>query len=249
MSNEDLTNISVPTKPTDISKIFDAVFVSVFFLAIAWSVFLMDEYLGYNVTRFGIYPRETSGLLGILTMHFVHGDLSHIWHNTLAFLVLNTFVFYFYRSISIQTFFFIFFISGITLWLIGRPTYHIGASMLLYGQFSFLFFSGLIRKNQQMLRVALVVALYYGSLVWYLFPVDPRVSWEGHLAGFLAGIAAAFLFRKQGPQRKVYQFEVDPEEEEVVPEEPKETISTDHSKAKENEYWNEYLRKIKSDQH
>ena len=171
----------------------------------------MDEYLGYSLARYGLIPRDIVGLRGILTMHFLHGGFDHIWHNTLAFIVLNTFLFYFYRSISIKTFFFIFFFSGILLWLIGRPTVHIGASMIIYGEFAFLFLSGIIRKNPILARVTLLVGLYYGSLVWYVFPVDPKISWEGHLAGFVVGLIAAIIFRKQGPQRKVYRYEVEPE--------------------------------------
>jgi membrane associated rhomboid family serine protease len=219
MSTNDLTNISAK-ETSDGSKILDAFFVSAFFLAICWSLFIMDEYLGYNVTQYGLFPREWSGLIGIFTMHFLHGSLSHIWHNTLAFLVLNSFLFYFYRSISIKTFFTIFLGSGILLWLIGRPSIHIGASMILYGEFAFLFFSGLIRRNPIMMRVALVVAMYYGSLVWYLFPIDPKISWEGHMAGFAAGIIAAIIYRKQGPQRKVFAFELEPDEEENIEEIP-----------------------------
>ncbi|MFY7707721.1 MAG: rhomboid family intramembrane serine protease [Flavobacteriales bacterium] len=209
-----LTNI-YGTKTSDGAKILDAIFISLFFLSICWAVFVMDEYLGYRMNQYGMFPRDLEGLRGIFTMHFIHGNLEHIWHNTLGFLVLNSFLFYFYRTISIRVFLFTFFVSGIMLWLIGRPTYHIGASMLLYAQFSFLFFSGLIRKNPQMMRVSLIVALYYGSLVWYLFPIDPKVSWEGHLSGFLAGIIAVFAYRKVGPQRKVYQYELEPDEEEV----------------------------------
>ena len=171
----------------------------------------MDEYLGYNLGKYGLIPRDFIGLRGIFTMHFLHGGLNHIWHNTLAFIVLNTFLFYFYRSISIKTFFTIFFFSGIMLWLIGRPTVHIGASMIIYGEFAFLFLSGIIRKNPILARVTLIVGLYYGSLVWYLFPVDAKISWDGHLSGFVIGLIAAIIFRKQGPQRKVYRYEVEPE--------------------------------------
>jgi hypothetical protein len=62
-----------------------------------------------------------------------------------------------------------------------------------------------------LLRVALVVVLYYGSLVWYVFPVDKKVSWEGHACGFFMGVVAAFWWRSKGPQRKIYQYELDPE--------------------------------------
>jgi membrane associated rhomboid family serine protease len=208
--SENLTNIKNPVNG-DGAKIFDAVIASIFFLSIAWALFLMDEYLGYNLAKSGLIPRDFVGLRGIFTMHFLHGGLDHIWHNTLAFIVLNTFLFYFYRSISIKTFFTIFFFSGIMLWIIGRPTVHIGASMVIYGEFAFLFLSGIIRKNPILARVTLVVGLYYGSLVWYIFPVDAKISWEGHLSGFVIGLIAAVIFRKQGPQRKVYRYEVEPE--------------------------------------
>lgn len=174
----------------------------------------MDSYLGYRFTEYGLYPRKAEGLTGLLTMHFIHGSLEHIWHNTLGFLVLNSFLFYFYRSVSLRVFLFVFLTSGLLLWFIGRPNYHIGASMLIYAEFAFLLVSGFIRKNPKMLRVSLVVTLYYGSLVWYLFPIDSKISWEGHLSGFVAGIIAAVLFRKLGPQRTVYRYELEPEEEE-----------------------------------
>jgi len=83
--------------------------------------------------------------------------------------------------------------------------------MIIYGEFAFLFLSGIIRKNPILARVTLIVGLYYGSLVWYLFPVDAKISWEGHLSGFVIGLIAAIIFRKQGPQRKVYRYEVEPE--------------------------------------
>lgn len=220
---QELTNIKKET--SDGAKIIDALVVSFVFLSVCWSIFMMDHYMGYRFVDYGIFPRTIEGLKGIFTMHFIHGSLEHIWHNTLGFLVMNSFLFYFYRSISLRVFVFVFFTSGILLWLIGRQNYHIGASMLIYGLFSFLFFSGLIRKNPKMLRVSLVVALYYGSLVWYLFPIDQKVSWEGHVSGFAAGLLAAFLFRRLGPQRRMYQYELDPEEDEMPIEEPMNSTS------------------------
>jgi membrane associated rhomboid family serine protease len=147
----------------------------------------------------------------IFTMHFLHSDWHHIGQNSLGIIVLNSFLFYFYRQISFKVFGIIFFVAPIILWLIGRPSNHIGASLLLYGEFSFLLVSGFIRNNPLLLRVALVVILYYGSLVWYLFPVDERISWEGHASGFVIGAVLAYALRKQGPQRKIYQFETEPE--------------------------------------
>jgi len=195
----------------DRSRMFDAIFVSLFLLVLCWSVFIMDEYLGYHLKQWGLKPRVLEGLRGIVTVHFLHGDLEHIAQNSLALFVLNSFLFYFYRSIALPVFFTLFFASPALLWFAGRDGNHIGASVLIYAEFAFLFISGLIRRNPLLLRVALVVVLYYGSLVWYVFPVDKKISWEGHACGFFMGIIAAFWWRNLGPQRKVYQFELDPE--------------------------------------
>lgn len=63
----------------------------------------------------------------------------------------------------------------------------------------------------------------YGSVVWQLFPsviLPQNISWEAHLSGFIAGILLAIIYRKVGPQRTVYQWELEEEEEEEPSEEP-----------------------------
>jgi len=91
-----------------------------------------------------------------------------------------------------------------------------GASGIIYGLSSFLFFSGLIRKNTQLAALALVVAFLYGSMIWGLFPdffPKENISWEGHLGGFVSGIILAFYYRKSGPQRKRYSWEFEEDED------------------------------------
>ena len=84
---------------------------------------------------------------------------------------------------------------------------------------SFLFFSGILRKNSQLSAVALLVIFIYGGLFWGLFPIHKNVSWEGHLTGFIAGILVSFIFRKDGPKRKKYNWEIE-EDLEVNDNEP-----------------------------
>ena len=97
--------------------------------------------------------------------------------------------------------------SGIWLWAAGREAYHIGASGLVYGFASFLFFSGIFRKERSLMVLSLLVVFLYGSLVWGIFPIHPEISWESHLLGSLAGIITAFYFRKEGPQEKKFEWE------------------------------------------
>ncbi|MEY3398903.1 MAG: hypothetical protein RL220_1497 [Bacteroidota bacterium] len=218
MEETPLTNFN--NEITDTDKIKDAVFFSVIFLAIIWAIFLMDDVLGYHLKSHGLRPRSVEGLKGIFTIHFLHGDLKHIAQNSLAFLVLNSFLFYFYRPIALKVFLFLFFLPGMVLWLWARPDNHIGASMLIFGEAAFLFTSGIIRKDGRMMRVSLVVALYYGSLIWYVFPIDPTISWEGHLSGLLTGVVLALWLRNQGPQRIPFQWELEPDEDELVADVP-----------------------------
>jgi len=109
----------------------------------------------------------------------------------------------------VRTVVLIYFLSGMWIWISARQNFHIGASGVVYGLASFLFFSGMFRKDNRMMALSMMVAFLYGSMVWGIFPFEERVSWEGHLWGAVSGLALAFLYRKQGPQPKVYQWQID----------------------------------------
>jgi membrane associated rhomboid family serine protease len=78
---------------------------------------------------------------------------------------------------------------------------------------SFLFFSGVIRKNVKLMAISLLVVFLYGSMVWGLLPIQPHVSWESHLMGAMAGLVLAFYYRDRGPKRKIYSWEFEDDEE------------------------------------
>lgn len=202
------------------ARILNSVFFTLLYLLICWVLFLSDEWLNTDFKHeIGMRPRELRGLWGIFGHAFLHSTYAHIWQNTIAFAVLNTFLFYFYRQIALKIFTIIFFGTGVLLWFMGdQGTNHIGASGVIYGLAAFLFFSGIFRDNVQLLRVALVVAFAYGSMVWYIFPIKPNMSWEGHLSGAIIGVAFAYLYRGDGPKRKKYRWEIEEEMEENMAE-------------------------------
>ena len=119
--------------------------------------------------------------------------------------------FYFYKKLGLQIFFWLFFIAGFWLWAIGRSNFHIGASGVVYALASFIFFSGLIKKQTKLSAASLLVIFLYGSMIWGVLPIYDGVSWEGHLAGLLAGLLLAIFYRNEGPKPKEYQWEIDEE--------------------------------------
>lgn len=164
----------------------------------------------------GIRPHKLEGLVGILTMPFIHSGWNHLYNNLLPFVILSSCVIYFYRPVGYKVFFTIYFSAGILLWCVARDAWHVGASGLIYGLAAFLFVSGIFRRYIPLLAIALLVVFLYGSLVWGLFPWHQFVtySWEGHFWGTFAGVLSAFVYRNQGPQR--------PKIEEIIEEEDNE---------------------------
>ena len=178
-------------------------------LIIIWSVKIFEIVFDYDFTEYGVLPRKFNGLMGILFSPLIHSDVNHLLSNSLPVVILCLLIFNFYSQIAKKILIYLYFISGLWLWCIGRESFHIGASGLIYAMASFLFFSGILRKNSQLSAVALLVIFIYGGLFWGLFPIHKNVSWEGHLTGFIAGILVSFICRKEGPKRKKYNWEIE----------------------------------------
>jgi len=138
-------------------------------------------------------------------------------------------LFYFYRPIATKIPLLSYFSSGIILWMIGRDSWHIGASGLIYSLAFFLFFSGLIRKHVPLIAISLIITFLYGSMVWHIFPwqTNDPISWEGHLAGGITGLILSVIYRNSGPQKPEIIWENDEEDEEVENDEYPEEIADD----------------------
>ena len=186
-----------------------------FFLFMIWAVKFFELTMELSFIHGGVYPRQVSGLIGILFSPMIHGDWKHLADNSIPIFVLSLALFYFYRDIAYKIWILLYLISGILLWCVGRQAYHIGASGIIYGLAAFLFLSGVIRRVRSLMAISLLVVFWYGSLVWGLLPFDYHVSFEAHLTGAIAGILLALAFRDQGPVPEISEME---EEEEINPE-------------------------------
>jgi membrane associated rhomboid family serine protease len=197
------------------SKLFFSIFYPVLFVMVLWAIKLFEEVNHVNLYMYGLYPRRISGLIGIITSPLLHADWGHLISNTFPLLVLGPIIFYFYRSIAFQVFFWVYLMTGVWVWAAGREVYHIGASGIIYGFITFLFFSGVFRKDTRLLALSLFVTFIYGGAVWGIIPLPNGISFESHMLGSLAGIITAYNFRKEGPPPRIYDLGDDEENEKI----------------------------------
>ena len=183
--------------------------IPLYFVLILWVVYLVEMKFNLNFTKYGLQPHNFKGLRGILFSPFIHGSTKHLFNNSIPLFVLMSSLFYFYRKVAVKVLIYGTLLLGLLTWIIGRDSYHIGASGIVYLLFSFIFFSGLLTKYYRLTAVSLMVIFLYGGMIWYIFPVEKGISWEGHLSGLLAGIFFAFLYRKYGPKNDLFPWEKD----------------------------------------
>jgi membrane associated rhomboid family serine protease len=185
-----------------LSMIIPGIFV--FFM---WLVKIIEVVFEIDLSGFGIYPLTLQGLPGILFSPFIHADFTHLFNNSVPLFFLSLALFYFYSEVALRVFIWTYFLTGLLVWVAGREAWHIGASGVVYGLASFLFFSGIIRRYFRLIALSLLIVFLYGSMVWGLFPgVYKNVSWESHMLGFFSGVVLAVWYRNQGPQRPVYEW-------------------------------------------
>lgn len=176
-------------------------------LLLLWLIKLYEWNVGVSFADYGVFPRTLSGMKGIFASPFIHGDFKHLISNSIPLLILSAGLFYFYKLLAFRVFFWVYILGGFWLWLGGRDAYHIGASGVVYGLTTFVFLSGVIRRDTRLMAISMLVVFLYGGMVWGIFPLIKEVSWEAHLFGALAGMLIAIVYRKEGPQRKIYEWE------------------------------------------
>lgn len=177
------------------------------FVILLWLVFWFDVRFHLSLDEFGVFPRTFEGLRGIIFSPFIHGNMEHIYNNSIPLLILIAALRFFYREQTFSVLGYGILLSGAITWVIGRESYHIGASGLVYVLVSFIFFKGIRTKYYRLVTLSLAVILVYGSLVWYIFPnVEEGISWEGHLAGLITGFV--FAIRMKTPEyKKLLQYD------------------------------------------
>ncbi|HWH68452.1 MAG TPA: rhomboid family intramembrane serine protease [Candidatus Sulfotelmatobacter sp.] len=171
-------------------------------VALCWVVFVVNNLLwsGY-FNQYGIIPRHFASLPGILWAPLLHGSFKHLVANTVPLLVLGGILcargkseFPFLAVVGTM-------LAGALTWIFARDGCHIGASGLIFCLFGYLASMAYFRRTFGTVALSAVCLLGYGGMLKGLLPTSPAISWEGHVAGLVAGIALAWS-SSQGSRRR-----------------------------------------------
>ena len=171
-----------------------------------WLLYWIEITFSFNFNKYGVFPRTLMGFRGVFLTHFIHSNTTHLFNNSIPLFVLLSSVLYFYKEVAYKVLFFGGFFTGFITWIIARESYHIGASGIVYLLFSFVFFSGIIKKHYRLVALSLIVIFLYGSMIWFVLPIKEGISWEGHLSGLLVGLFFSILHRNKGIVKEEHQF-------------------------------------------
>ncbi len=199
------------------NSFLQALRLPIYFTVLLWGLHLVKVLLGMEALDYlGIFPRRIEGLKGIVFTPLLHSDWGHLLSNTPPLLVLSVMILFFYRKVAIPAFVMIYLLTGLAVWLFGRPVFHIGASGVVYGLVAFVFWTGIFRRNLKSIVLSLIVVFYYGSMFAGILPGQQGISWESHLLGGLVGIFVSFWYKdhiEPDEERRRPSWEVETPEE------------------------------------
>lgn len=170
----------------------------------------------FDVARYAVAPHSIDGLLGVLTAPLLHGSVEHLAANAVAVLLLGTLAGSVYPRATLRALPLLWLGSGLGAWWLGEAgSRHLGVSGVTHGLGFLVFVLGVLRRDRAAIAAGMIGFLFYGGMLLTVLPREAGVSWQSHLGGAIAGMLAAWLFRKRDPElpRKRYSWE---DEEELA---------------------------------
>ncbi len=196
----------------DGQRVRRAVQYSVASVLVLTAVFALQGWLPLEALT--VTPGSAAGLIGVLTAPLLHGSPSHLLANATALLMLGTLAMTVYPRATLRALPLLWIGAGLGAWLMGQPgSHHLGASGVTHGLGFLVFVLGLLRRDRAAIAAGMLAFLFYGGMLLTIFPHEAGVSWESHLGGAIAGVLAAFVFRRSDPMlpRRKYSWEIEEE--------------------------------------
>ncbi|MDA3883493.1 MAG: rhomboid family intramembrane serine protease [Bacteroidales bacterium] len=181
-----------------------------FFIIVAILTQSIEAIFSVSFAHFGIKPLDFNGFLGIFLFPLIHGSWEHLFSNMTTLIILCGILFYHFHSVSHIIFWTSYLIPGLITWIIGRDSFHIGASGITYSLMAFLIFIGFFAKKRNILAISFAMLFLHSGFIWGMIPQSTGISWETHVAGFFVGLALAYFFKDfsfssyQIPKKNLY---------------------------------------------
>jgi membrane associated rhomboid family serine protease len=173
------------------------------FVAVLYAVELADTLLGNRLDTAGVRPRDVDGLGGIVFAPLLHAGWGHLLANTTPLLIFGYLILLagVLRWLLVTAV--VWLVGGAGVWLTGGDdTLHLGASVLAFGWLVYLLVRGLFSRSTGQIVLGLVLLFLYGGLLWGVLPIQPGVSWQGHLFGAVGGVVAASWLGRRDRERR-----------------------------------------------
>ena len=157
-----------------------------------------------RLDRFGLHPRVPSGLVGIVTMPFLHAGFGHLMANIFPFMIVGWVVLVGGFRDFLLTTLVIVVGGGLATWIVGPDATIVGASALIFGWLGYLVARAIFSRRFLWIIVAAGMLLFFGGLFAGLLPSASHdyIAWQAHLCGFVAGVAAGWwLHPRKGTDR------------------------------------------------
>jgi membrane associated rhomboid family serine protease len=196
----------------DRRRLWRAFNASLGFVLVLLVVFSAQQ--AFDWRALAVAPQSLAGLAGLLTAPLLHGSPEHVGANAVSLLLLGTLAGTVYPRATLRALPLLWLGSGLGAWLLGDAgSHHLGASGLSHGLMFLVFALGLLRRDRPAIAAAMIAFMLYGGMLLTVLPREPGVSWQAHLGGALAGLLAAWLFRRSDPlpPRKRYSWEIEEE--------------------------------------
>lgn len=192
----------------DTRNIIRAVKVPIYLVGLFWFIHILKLSLNWDLDQYGVLAREISGISGIFISPLIHGSFEHLLSNSVPFLILCFLIFLVYPRIAYQSLLLIYVLTGLAVWSFARGNViHIGASGVIYGMVSFVFWMGIFRRNVKSIILALIVSFLYSGYFLGVLPNQRGISWESHLFGGFVGILVAFILKDTIEKDKVVEWD------------------------------------------
>ena len=201
----------------NLSHLVNVMFIPILFVFAIWFVKGYELISENSLLELAIHPWNTEKILNILTFPLIHADFSHLLNNTYPIIILGGIISSVYKEISNRVFLLSYVLSGMVFWGLGDLTPVIGASGVVYALGSFILVSGFIKKQPRLAMLSFLIIFLNFFNLWGIIEIEKdNISQTAHLSGVIAGLIIAFIYRKKGPQAKIYNYELEEELERKV---------------------------------